>query len=218
VCSGSLGIAVATPTTFSAGADVAHWQKVARVAPRISWLDRTEAIAHLIRENDVVCDLGCGAQALREFLPPTAKYIPVDCVKEHPDTWVADFDADYTLPDEPYTVFVANGLLKHLSNPDKFLSTLAARYPGRLLICSISEGPRWLRMLERYATTVGLFARLDRMWIIYGTLATSGTQTIPRRSMTELVCAYTIPPHYIRHKIALAMRLLRRGGNNGTWG
>ena len=75
---------------------VERWKKNSKSEPRISWLDRSELIAHLIRPTEVVCDLGAGAQTLRRFLPASVGYIPVDCVDEQPGTWLADSTANST--------------------------------------------------------------------------------------------------------------------------
>ncbi|MFN3744841.1 MAG: hypothetical protein ACK4TL_09060, partial [Hyphomicrobiaceae bacterium] len=100
--------------------DKEHWRETAKSEPRISWQHRSELIAHLIRPHDAVCDLGSGAQTLRRYLPTSVRYIPVDCVKEHPDTWVTDFNTAFSLPDQPFNVITCIGLLAHLEDPIRF--------------------------------------------------------------------------------------------------
>lgn len=89
--------------------NVNHWRNVAQKLPPDDWLLRSELASYFIRPNDIVCDLGAGAQAIRSLLPSTTRYIPVDCVQEHEGTFFADFNQDFSLPEEPFSVILCSG-------------------------------------------------------------------------------------------------------------
>lgn len=78
--------------------DLQKWSNVARREPPDSWLLRAKVATYFIRANDVVCDLGAGVQAIRSLLPPSVGYIPVDCIKEHANTIVIDFNEEFFSP------------------------------------------------------------------------------------------------------------------------
>jgi hypothetical protein len=116
--------------------DLNKWSNVARRQPPDAWLLRAELATYFIRANDVVCDLGAGAQAIRSLLPPTVGYIPVDCVKERPDTVVVDFNKEFFLPDKPFNVILCLGLLPYIDNLPDFLERLATTQAGKFILFS----------------------------------------------------------------------------------
>ncbi len=202
--------------------DQRRWTFVARSEPRISWLDRAELVSHLLRPTDTVCDLGSGAQTLRRFLPPSTGYIPVDLVKEHPDTWVTDLNGAFVLPQWDFNVIAAIGVLAHLKDVDAFLARLLETQRGKLFICTMGVGRKHDRrspaqciaLLQPYMRDTTLFARLDTLCVFYGTLGATEAE-IGRRSIDDIVCSYTPEWKYAAHRCDLALRRWRRGGNNG---
>jgi hypothetical protein len=111
--------------------DTILWSDVAAgPIPTPQWTARAQLIAHFIRPNDTVLDLGAGDQKLKAYLPPSCGYIPVDCVSDRPDTFVVDFNQEFRLPDAKFTVIVAAGLLEYLSDITNFMAKLSAAAKG----------------------------------------------------------------------------------------
>ncbi|MEQ9564784.1 MAG: hypothetical protein RLN85_03035, partial [Pseudomonadales bacterium] len=81
-------------------------------------------------------DLGAGNQKLNRYLPATCGYYPVDCVAQFPETHIADFNKDFTLPDVSNPIFVCAGLLEYVVDWGKFFSTLRKHAPGATVIAS----------------------------------------------------------------------------------
>jgi hypothetical protein len=202
--------------------DQRRWTLVARSEPRISWLDRAELVSHLLRPTDTVCDLGSGAQTLRRFLPASTGYIPVDLVKEHPDTWVTDLNGAFLLPQRDFNVIACMGLFCHLQDVDAFFTRLLETQRDKLFICTMSAGRKpnqrsleqCTEFLQQYMRGTTLFARHRTLCIFYGTLGAREAD-VGRRSVNELVCSYTPAWQYAAHRSDLALRRWRRGGNNG---
>jgi hypothetical protein len=117
-----------------------HWRKVAQNQPPDDWLLRSELASYFIRPDDVVCDLGAGAQAIRSLLPPTTGYIAVDCVQEHEGTFFADFNQDFLLPDEPFGVILCLGLLRYINDLPRFFGRLAETQAGKFIIFTYGFG------------------------------------------------------------------------------
>jgi len=190
-----------------------RWQENARSEPRITWLHRSEIVAHLIRPSDVVCDLAAGAQTLRRFLPKSVGYLPVDCVKEHPDTWVADFNGEFELPDKPFNVITCIGLLAHLADPGAFLERLASAHAGKFIVLAAGHfSDKWL---SQYIADLTLVATLGQHRIYTGVLRPSGSLGGTKRPLNEIICANTPLFDYARRRMGLMAELLKRGGNNG---
>jgi len=98
------------------------------------------AISLLEPAGGLVCDLGCGPQALRGLLPRGVRYLPVDLVDWTPDTVVCDLNVG--LPDgfaDADWVF-ALGVVEYLDDPAALLA-LVARHPARLIV-SYAESAR----------------------------------------------------------------------------
>ena len=136
---------------------VERWKKNSKSEPRISWLDRSELIAQLIRPTDVVCDLGAGAQTLRRFLPASVGYIPVDCVDEQPGTWLADFNGEFTLPNRPFNVITCIGVVSHLNDEEAFFKRLVMLSAGTFFIFTTSGSRKsvdYARFISDYSVVV----------------------------------------------------------------
>ena len=113
-----------------------HERFIASVAePKKSWLDRSELASLFIREGDTVCDLGCGVQGLKRFLPANTGYIPIDRDISVQGTFHCDFnDGHFTLPTYDFNVIVALGLLNWLNDLDHFMMRLTELCPDRFII------------------------------------------------------------------------------------
>ncbi|MBT3070667.1 class I SAM-dependent methyltransferase [Rhodomicrobium sp. Az07] len=109
---------------------------------RQSWHDRSIFAARLLRAGDVVCDLGAGSQSFKQVLPAGVGYVPVDCVDAIPGTYVADFNQSaFALPDAPYNVLTALGLINWLDDPQRFLSRLCKLADGKFFIFTYDLWP-----------------------------------------------------------------------------
>lgn len=205
--------------------DLKKWRSVARRQPPDSWLLRAEVAAYFIRANDVVCDLGAGAQAIRSLLPPSVGYIPVDCVKERADTIVIDFNKDFSLPNQPFNVILCLGLLPYIDDLPGFFERLAATQAGKFILFSygfdrrIEGSKRWMRnhidsldeglaFFSRYVDNLTMLAAIKeerKRFLFSGTLdATPDKELSPqKRSLSDLISSnkQTKPVNIFGYKI-----------------
>jgi hypothetical protein len=179
-----------------------------RPCPSITWLDRSEIAAHFIRPTDRVCDLGAGAQTLRRFLPDTVAYYPVDRRGHHEDTWVTDFNGDFSLPDVAFDVLVCMGVLTHLSDPERFLRRLSEMHPGVFMVFSddVRVSPPDLYGLVR---NLAVAARMRQHRIVTGTLG-AGDASRTLRPLHQISLAYVSPTGYAQQLCLQFMRRRRR--------
>lgn len=56
------------------------------------WKERIKQMSAFIKPNKKVLDLGCGKRWLKEYLPSTCLYVPVDYIRRSDDCIVADFN------------------------------------------------------------------------------------------------------------------------------
>lgn len=110
-----------------------EWSSVAN-GMQPSWEPRSRIIAKLIRATDAVLDVGAGNQKLARFIPPSCKYIPVDCVADLPGTFVVDFNKEFRLPNSDFNVIVCAGFLEYINDVPAFFRDLARYAPGRQII------------------------------------------------------------------------------------
>jgi hypothetical protein len=182
--------------------------------PPISWQDRSEIVSRFIRPNDAVLDLGSGVQTLKRFLPSSVRYIPVDCVKVHLDTYVADFDApNFTLPDKEFSVVACIGLFTHLQKPEALLNHLASAYPGKFIIYTSHVRERRFRF-EHYVSDISLVGIFHGQPMFTGVLNLNGDGRPPKRSLGDLICSHTSFLVFANARWALAIRKWKRGGNS----
>ena len=184
-----------------------HWTQVAKRQPPERWLRRAELASYFIRSSDVVCDLGAGAQKIRSLLPESVEYVPVDCVKEHENTFVADFNEEFALPDRPIDVILCLGLLPYLRDLRQFFESLVAQQSGKFILFSYGFGknrcnnPRvknqmdsieqGLEFFSQYVENLTVVAQIherNRRFLFSGTLGTSNNNKAPitKRSLGEL--------------------------------
>ena len=57
-----------------------------------AWEYRSVFAAAMCADSRSVCDIGCGMQSLRSFLPKGVRYLPADLVKRSDDTEVCDLN------------------------------------------------------------------------------------------------------------------------------
>ena len=91
------------------------------------WARRARVVARLCRDDHWVCDIGCGMQPLRWFLPKGSIYLPADLVRWSEDTEFCDLNAgrlplcSLTLCD----VAVMIGLVEYIEDLESLLSQLS---------------------------------------------------------------------------------------------
>jgi hypothetical protein len=70
--------------------DLTRWSKIDSF--KQNWDTRAPFAAALCADSKVVCDIGCGRQALRRLLPLHIVYRPADLVQRSDDTAICDFN------------------------------------------------------------------------------------------------------------------------------
>lgn len=118
--------------------------------PVMAWRSRTRDLARLIPPGSVVLDVGAGAGALRNHLPPGCTYRPADLVDALPG--VAHIDAElghWPTFEAPADVVVAAGVLEYVTEPERVIGRLL-EWGDRVLVSHEFRGPDdkgspWLR-------------------------------------------------------------------------
>lgn len=196
--------------------------------PPNSWRLRSELASYLIRPDDIVCDLGAGAQYIREILPQSVGYIPVDCVKEHEDTVVLDLNGDFALPDRPFNVIICLGLIRYLDDVPKFFRSLVAKQEGKFIIftigfkkgvsklhpfSSLDEGLSFFSQYVEGLRIVSCISAPNERYMFCGTLGTSNAndETAHIPSLAELTAKGTgsinISPNFVHTMIGKHRKL-----------
>jgi len=197
----------------SNSAKLDRWRRIASADVKEAWRDRAELAAMFVRQGDVVCDLGAGAQPLKSFLPHGTKYIPVDCVDTLPGTHLADFNSpDFTLPAEDFNVLTALGVLNWLDNTEQFLDRLIRLAVGKFFIFTYDlwgEKGEFASLEEcmavfcQYVQNLRPAIGLRRRVFFTGTLGPGETASVSEAPATNIYLKYLRPQEY------LALKLLR---------
>lgn len=111
--------------------DLARWSNPRSLAS--AWSRRARIVSTLIPPHSSVLDVGCGAMALRNYLPSTCSYIPADIVSRCPECIVVDLNKD-PYPDVQTDVVTLLGVVEYLHDPLKAL--LGARTHQKQLVLS----------------------------------------------------------------------------------
>ncbi len=108
-----------------------HWKEYEYFVP--SWRERVEAMAIFIDAGEVVVDLGCGQQHLRNLIPPDCEYIPVDYTSRTTDTLVCDFNC-YKFPAVFVDVAFVSGVLEYVLDVDWFIERCTNQSETKVVI------------------------------------------------------------------------------------
>jgi hypothetical protein len=186
---------------------------------RESWHDRATLAARLLRTGDVVCDLGAGSQSFKQVLPAGVGYIPVDCYDAIPGTYVADFNQPaFTLPDAPFNVLTALGVINWLDDPEAFLQHLCELADGKFFIFTYDLWPNknntrgfahpGMETMEGAVRVFSPFIQNLTPVIVYrrrvlfsGTLGTGQTANEVKPSATKIYLKYLRPQEFILMKL-----------------
>jgi hypothetical protein len=132
----------------------------------IRWARRARVAARMCRDEQWVCDLGCGMQFLRSFLPRTTVYLPADLERWTEDTELCDLDAG-RLPTRSLDlcgICVVLGVVGHLRDPEGLIQSLSQRVEKVLISFKTTDFTRNGRAQGRakaYALSE-MYAMLDR--------------------------------------------------------
>ena len=195
------------------------WRRVASADTKEAWRDRARLAAMFVRQGDVVCDLGAGAQPLKSFLPHGTKYIPVDCVDTLPGTHLADFNSpDFTLPEEDFNVLTALGVLNWLDNAERFLDRLICLAGGKFIIFTYDlwgEKGEFTSLEEcmavfcQYVQNLKPAIVLRRRVFFTGTLGPGQTSYMLNIPATNTYLKYLRPQEYLVLKL-LRLKMMPR--------
>ena len=105
--------------------DIARWSDPASLDA--AWDVRAKFAAGFVAPAARILDLGCGAMALRHYLPPGCTYVGCDLVARDPETIVCNLNAG-EFPDEAARgcdVIVMLGLLGYVADVPALLRRIA---------------------------------------------------------------------------------------------
>lgn len=104
--------------------DIARWKETAKHNP--TWIDRNVAISKMILPQMAVLDIGAGNMNLKGLIDPSCVYQPMDCIDEHKEVIVYDFNSNTIPPsfDVQYDFIICSGVLEYISNIPQFLATI----------------------------------------------------------------------------------------------
>lgn len=104
---------------------VREWSKPVR--HKIKWANRARVAARMCGSERWVCDLGCGMQYLKAFLPRSTIYLPADLKQWTSDTEICDLDAGNmpTRSLELCDICVMLGVIDHLLTPERAIEKLS---------------------------------------------------------------------------------------------
>lgn len=118
------------------------WQKIEYFDE--AWKNRIREMAESIDPGDrSVCDIGCGQEWLRDFLPPGIKYYPVDYTKRSDETIVCDLNKKELPPEAAMqgTIF-CSGVLEYIVDYSWFLKSIGQHSKKIILsYCTREEIP-----------------------------------------------------------------------------
>ena len=125
--------------------DVERWKKTALEVPK--WDERNKLFAQILAQLNVnkIVDFGAGNQTLRNYVKDIELYVPIDCVKSTPDTFLVDFNATFSLPKfptGPNASFVFSGFLEYIEDLDAFFKNLKVHAPNQNCVFSYAVHPR----------------------------------------------------------------------------
>ena len=136
------------------------WRKIA-FAGRPPWDERNKIIAGFIPAGSSVLDIGCGAQTLKQHLPPGCKYQPADLVKSSPHVILCDLNQGL-YPDirEKFDYVVCSGVFEYVRRPEEFLRKIPVfgrsvlmsycpLYPGDSKLQRLGNGYGWINHFKK---------------------------------------------------------------------
>ena len=89
-----------------------------------SWKNRIAEMASFLEKEQIILDLGCGMQWLKEFLPAGAKYYPIDYISRSDDTIICDFNK-HEFPNIHADVAFVSGVLEYIDDYKWFIDSIS---------------------------------------------------------------------------------------------
>jgi len=191
-----------------------------------TWARRARVASHMLGNARWVCDIGCGEQPLRWFLPSGNIYLPADIVARTPEVEQCDLDAG-KLPLRSLAVCevaVMLGVLTHLDYPGEALAAIAEHAETLLISYNVSDlkssRPEFWRNaftredLTGLLTECGFIATAGRR---YGTqvILKARSRRFDDRARTRRALAQTAfepPAQNTPHSLVRAYHFLRTAG------
>lgn len=118
--------------------DTERWERP--VSVQRLWEMRTRVAAGMIAPSSRVLDLGCGAMALRDHLPPGCTYIAADLVKRSKDTHLIELNKGIW-PAVSADCVTALGLLEYIYDVRSFMAGVRVCGPILILTYHIRADP-----------------------------------------------------------------------------
>lgn len=115
-----------------------HWQEFEYFHDH--WRNRILLMATHIEPGQVIADLGCGKQWLKDYIDDTCDYIPVDLVRRCDQTLVCNFN-EYCFPNIYVDVSFLSGVLEYIYDVDWFIEQLAGHTKNKIIVsyCCFDE-------------------------------------------------------------------------------
>ena len=97
-----------------------RWERVAQETP--TWNERNQLIASMVPAGASVLDVGAGNMTIREMIPPSCEYQPIDCVQGSDDTIIVDFNKGI-IPafEKRFDIAICSGVMEYVHDPAGFL-------------------------------------------------------------------------------------------------
>ncbi len=105
-----------------------------------SWKIRIKKMSEYISDGEIIYDLGCGKEWLKEFISNEVTYIPVDQQKRSTNTILCEFN-NYEFPSniDPRATAFVSGCLEYLEDPQWFLDQIADSFSKAIISYCILE-------------------------------------------------------------------------------
>ncbi len=88
------------------------------------WKERIKIMAAYLEPGKIVTDLGCGKMWLKEYIPETNIYYPVDYINRGDDTVICDFNNN-EFPTHKSEIAFVSGCLEYIEKPEVFIRKIA---------------------------------------------------------------------------------------------
>lgn len=103
--------------------DIVRWAELSNSKESPSWKNRNFVVGSFIPEGVSVLDIGAGNQHIRNHIPESCTYQPVDCIAAE-NVIVVDFNntkaSTITLP-QKYDIAICSGVLEYITDGEEFL-------------------------------------------------------------------------------------------------